>query len=132
MLMIGLLLSASFGLAMMNHMDDQGHNQCPLETTGVTDCAQVESTVDFVTSHLNAVSGFFSALPVQGFAFSLALLFALASNIFIVFSNRERSKTELLSVKGRVHMSFVAPRTIAFSRWFALHENSPAFIAGRA
>src|SRR3989344_7206678 len=97
LLIIGSLLSASFGLVMMNHMDGQEHGQCPFEATGITDCVQVQNPIDFVTSHLNAFSKFSSAVPVNSFAISLTLLLALALTVFIIFNKEfELFKSEPL------------------------------------
>jgi len=98
LLMISSLISASFGLVMMNHMDGQGHGQCPFEATGITDCVQVQNSIDFVTSHLNAFSKFSSAVPINSFAISLTLLLALVLAVFIIF-NKE---FELLKFRSMI------------------------------
>lgn len=131
LLIIGSLLSASFGLVMMNHMDGQGHGQCPFEATRATDCVQA-NPIDFVISHLNAFSKYSSAIPVNGFAISLTLLLALAFAVFIVFNKEfDLFKSQLLTVKGHLRESFVSPNKTLLNHWFALHENSPAFMIGR-
>lgn len=130
--LIGILLSASFGLVMMNHTDGMGHSQCPFEAVGVTDCAQVQNPLDFMVSHLNAIARFFSAAPVDSFMISLALLLILAFSILIGFNKKLESLTLwAVFAKSHIRESFVSPNRILFNRWFALHENSPAFLVGR-
>jgi len=132
LLIIGSLLSASFGLVMMNHMDGQGHGQCPFQATGITDCVQVQNPIDFVTSHLGALSKLSSAVPVDSFAASLTLLLVLTLAVFITF-NKELELFKLQPLLARSHLreSFVPPNKIILNHWFALHENSPSFIGGR-
>ena len=132
LLIISSLISASFGLVMMNHMDGQEHGQCPFEATGVTNCVQVQNPIDFVTSHLNAFSKFSTAVPVNSFVTSLTLLLALALAAFITF-NKEFELFKLRPLLARDHLreSFVPPNRILLMQWLALHENSPAFIGGR-
>ena len=132
LVIIGLLLSASFGLVMMNHADGQGHGECPFKTTGVADCAQVQSPLDFMISHLNAFAKFSSATPVTSFVISLAQLLILAFSIPLILSKRlELFAPGHIFIQGHLRESFTAPSRILFNHWFALHENSPAFISGR-
>ena len=132
LIIIGSLLSAIFGLVMMNHMDGQGHGQCPFEATGIIDCVQVQNPMGFITSHFNAFSKFSSAIPVNGFAISLALLLALVFGVIIIFTKGfGLFKSQSLLFKDRLRESFVPPNKILLTRWFALHENSPALIGGR-
>ncbi len=126
---IGLLFSASFGLVMMGHIDNQGHGLCPFETAGVTDCNQLQNPIDFVISHLNAVSGFFSAIPINGFVFFISMVLLLAFAIFILPSGEsELLKFGTAFVQKHIHESFVSPIRILLANWFALHENSPAIV----
>ena len=132
LLIIGSLISASFGLVMMNHMDGEGHGQCPFEATTILDCVQVQNPIDFVTSHLNAFSKFSSAIPVNSFVTSLTLLLAVALAVFIIFNKEfELFKLRPLFVIKHLRESFVPPNRILLTRWLALHENSPSFIGGR-
>lgn len=132
LLIIGLLLSASFSLIMMNHMDEPGHNNCPFKAPGVADCVQVQSPLDFISSHLNSVSRFFSAIPVNSFTVSLTLILVLTFAVFIIFNKKfELFKFRPLLIENRLREFFVPPNKILFSHWFAFHENSPAFIGGR-
>ena len=132
LLVIGSLLSAGFGLVMMNHMDGQGHGQCPFEATGITDCVQVQNSIDFVTSHLNAFSKFSSAVPINSFAISLTLLLALVLAVFIIFNKEfELLKLEPLLARNHLRESFIPPNRILLTDWLSLHENSPSFIGGR-
>ena len=132
MLIISSLLSASFGLVIMNHMDGQGHGQCPFEPTGVTDCVQVQNPIDFLTSHRNAFSKFSLATTVDSFATFLTSLFALALAVLIIF-NKESGlfKSQHLLERKHLRESFVAPNKILLTHWLAFHENSPAFLSGR-
>lgn len=130
LLIIGFLLSASFGLVMMNHMDGQGHSQCPLKTAGVIDCAQVQNPLDFITSHLNAVSKFFSAVLTKNFAASLLYLLVLTFAVLIIFDKQLLALIRSF-VRSRSKEAFIPPHKILFNHWFALHENSPAFIGRR-
>ena len=131
-LVIGLLVSASFGLVMMNHMDGQGHSNCPFDTAGASGCAQARNPIDFVVSHLNALSRFFSALPVNSLA-SLISLFLLSILAIATIFNKESEFLKLrpLFAKNHFHESFVPINKVLITRWFSLHENSPAFIGGR-
>ncbi|HEY4506671.1 MAG TPA: hypothetical protein VJH71_00710 [Candidatus Paceibacterota bacterium] len=131
LLIISSLVSVSFGLVAMNHMDGQGHGECPFEVSGVTNCVQAQNPIDFATSHLNAFSKFYSATPVNGFSLiSLYLLWSLA--IFIIFNKElELFKFQPLLARNNPKESFVAPSRIVLTDWLSLHENSPAFIGGR-
>ncbi len=132
LLVIGLLLSASFGLAIMNHMDGQGHNQCPFETAGTVDCVQVQNPTGFAVSHLNALSRFFSAIPVNGFAgLSASYLLLAFGALFFFKKDSEPFKLKPLFIQRCLYESLVTPNKILLAHWFSLHENSPAFILGR-
>jgi hypothetical protein len=132
LLFIGLLLSTSFGLLAMNHIDGQGHGQCPFEVTGVNDCSQALNTIDFVASHLDVLSQFSLATPSEGFSGLIALSLLLAFALFLVFNKGfELPNLKPVSIQSRFRQSFVPPTKILLTRWFALHENSPAFIVGR-
>ena len=125
LLIIGSLLSASFGLVMMKHMD--GHGQCPFEPAGITDCIQVQSPIGFATSHLNYFSKFYVAVSVNSFVISLTLLLALAFAILITFNKEfELFKLQLLFARNHLREFFVSPNKILLTHWLALHENSPA------
>ena len=132
LIIIGLLLYASFGLIMVNHMDGMGHNICPFEAVGLKNCVNVQNPLDFVASHLDVFSKFFSAIPINGFAVSLALLFAFALGVLVIFNSLfEIHKFQRLRVINRLHEFFVSPNKNRLTRWFALHENSPSLITGR-
>ena len=132
LLIIGLLLFAVFGLSMMSHMDGQGHSTCPFEPTGVADCFQIQNPLNFVSSHLNAFARFFSAIPTDRLAvlFSLVLLFALALS-FVLSKDFGLDGARSSVIGNQLRESFVSPVKEQLMRWFALHENSPAFITGR-
>lgn len=130
LLIIGLLLFASFGLVMMDHMDGQGHTNCPLQAVGANDCAQVRGPLDFVISHLNAVSKFFSAIPAKTFATSIFYLLALLSAALAIFNRQSLILLPALA-NNRPRESFAPPRRMLLNHWFSLHENSPSFIGGR-
>lgn len=134
LLIIGLLLFASFGLVMMNHMDDQGHAVCPFETVGTADCAQVQNPVVFATSHLNALSQFFSATPISGFAGLISFLLLLILASFVVLDKKSDlfGRRLLFLVKSWLREIFAPLSKILLVNWLALHENSPAFIKRRS
>jgi|SRR3989344_2185613 len=126
LMVIGILLSASFGLAMMSHMDEQGHSQCPFETAGATVCGLMQSPIEYAISHLNALLSFFTSTIVASFAgfLALLLLFTLSFSAGL-FGN---FKPKLLLARVYSQNSFDSPFRQQLIRWFALHENSPSSI----
>ena len=132
LLIIGPLFLSSFGLFTMNHGDMMEHGQCPFETAGITDCSQVQGPIDFVISHLNALSKFSLAIPLNSFTVSLALLLTLALAILFTFYKEfELFKFRPLLAIDRFQESFIPSNKILLNSWLALHENSPSFIGGR-
>lgn len=132
LLVMGLLISTSFGLVLMGHMVGQGHAGCPFAVVGIVDCAQVRSPLAFVISHLNALNKFFSAIPANSFAMYLAMLLVLVFAAPFGFSKKFESLTlQPVFTGSRIREFFVSPHRILFNHWFALHENSPAFMSGR-
>ena len=117
---------------MMNHMDGMGHSDCPFEVAEITNCVQVQNPIAFAVSHLNALSKFFSAIPVNTFASLISTFLLLALAVFII-SNKEFElfKLEPLFIRSRLGGSFVPQNKILLTDWFSLHENSPAFIGRR-
>ena len=133
LLLIGILLSASFGLAKMNHMDNQGgHVQCPFETARVTDCTRLQTPINSVTSHLSALSKFLSTIPVNGFDGLISIFLIFALTIFVTFNKEfELFRLNPLFVKSNLRKAFVSSNKILLAHWLALHENSPSFMSGR-
>lgn len=132
LLIIGLLFFASFGLVIMSHIDGQGHSQCPFEMAGVTDCVQVQNPMGFAISHLNALSKFFSAIPVNSFTNLIVIYLLLAFTTFFSFKKDfESFKLKPIFIRSRLYESFVSPNKILLTRWFSLHENSPALTERR-
>lgn len=130
LLLISVLFSASLSLVAMNHTDEMGHIQCPFAE--VTNCAQVQSSLDFMTSHLNALSKLYSATPVNSFALSFSLILALALATFIGFNKKfESPPLQTTFFRSRLRESFISPNRILFNHWLSLHENSPASLVGR-
>lgn len=130
LLIIGLLLFASFGLVMMGHTDGQGHNDCPLQPVAANDCTKVQGPLGFITSHLNAVSKFFSAIPVKTFVASALYLLAVALAALVSLNARLFiARFSLASVNCAE--AFVPLHRPRFHQWSALHENSPTFIGRR-
>ena len=128
LLIIGLLLSASLSLIMMNHSDGQSHGQCPFKVAGTVDCAQAQNSFDLVIIHLNSVAQFSQATPTNIFT-TLLLVFLLAVlSSFALGRNSELYKSRLGFLPSRFYESFTSPSKILFNYWFALHENSPSFI----
>src|SRR3989344_880564 len=125
-LVIGMLFSASFSLVMMNHMDNQVHSLCPFEAAGVTNCTRAQISLISMVSHLNALSRFFSAVPVADFSNLISLLFLLVLATITTLGKPDLIKLNPLSVKSRLNKSFVPIQKNLFVDWFALHENSPA------
>src|SRR3989344_3127992 len=130
LLLISMLFSVTLSVAMMNHTDEMGHSLCPFEVAGLAECAQVQNTVDSLTSHLSALSKFFSTTPAGGFANLISLFLLLALAIVVTYSNRDPYKLKPLLIENQFRESFIAPNRILFNSWFSLHENSPAFIEG--
>lgn len=128
LLIIGLLLSASFGLVAMNHMDGQGHNLCPFEAAGVTDCTRVQSPIDFTFSHLNSLAGFFLAVPVAGFVSLISLFLLSALTMVAILSEPGLIESKPSPLSNRIRKTFVSPQKTLLTDWFALHENSPAIV----
>ena len=128
-----LLLSISGSLATMNHMGNQGHTRCPFEVAGVVDCNQIQNSLSFVISHLNAISGFFLAIPTT----ALASLFVLLSLLILIsiYLRPDRDlrllKPQLLHRTDREREFFILPHQEQLMHWLSLHENSPAFVERR-
>ena len=128
LLLIGMLLSVSFGVLMMNHMDGQGHNLCPFEA--VTNCAQGQNSINFMTSHLSALAKFFSSTSVNSLV-NLISIFTLLDLAISPILKSESLKLRPLLIKNKLRESFVPPQRTLFTDWFSLHENSPAFLVRR-
>lgn len=132
LVLILVLFSASLSLVMMNHMNDSGHSSCPLETVGITDCTLTQNPINFIISHLNALSNFSLAIPITKLVGLISLFLLLVFSSFTIFGRGlELFTAQSLSEKGKFRDSFVPPNRILFNHWFALHENSPALIVGR-
>ena len=124
LLIIGILLSVSFGLLIMGHMDGQGHSICPFETAA--NCSQAQGPISSATSHLNAISKFFSAIPADVFIGFISLL-VLAIISVLVFDHGSLSlKFRKLFFSRRLAKVFVPTRSSLILSWLSLHENSPA------
>lgn len=132
LLIIGLLLFASFGLVTMNHVDEQGHSRCPFETAGAIDCTQIQNPVGFAISHLNALSKFFSAIPVDSLVSLIAIYLLFAHAAIIYFKeNFDLLKLKSIFIRRYLCESWLTPNKILLIHWLSLHENSPAFTLGR-
>ncbi|OGN27633.1 MAG: hypothetical protein A2941_01420 [Candidatus Yanofskybacteria bacterium RIFCSPLOWO2_01_FULL_49_17] len=125
LIIIGLLVSGTLGLFLMDHMDSSSHIKCPFESAGIINCVLVQNPLDLATSHLNAFSKFFSAAPVSAFAalMSLAVLLAFA---LLVVPSYQFPKLRPARIKRYSAGRFIPLSDRDFIHWFALHENSPA------
>ncbi|GEM_PF-2835393 len=126
-LVISLLLSATAGLALMSHMGDEGHTGCPFDKVVLANCSQVQNSLDSLALHISEFSKSFSA--IQANAFVLFLVLSLSALAFIVFSkNAGILEFEPLFRGESLRESFVPIYQRQRMSWFALHENSPAFL----
>ena len=127
LLIIGLLLSASLGLVMMKHMNEEGHVVCPFDLVGATSCAQFRNSFDFIASHLNAFSRFISAIPASSFTVYFYLLLLLILSLPVILK-RDLRVLKLKTTPGKTwfYESFIPTFQELRMYWFALHENSPA------
>ncbi len=132
LLIIGSLLSLTFGLVIMPNMSGQEHSQCPFEAAGIVNCAQAQNLVGFMSAHVNAFSQFFLATSADGFAIFLTLFSLFALAVFVIFGKDFKLLgSKFIFISSYFRKSF-SPNKILFGDWFALHENSPAFIARRS
>ncbi|OGY66038.1 MAG: hypothetical protein A3I89_00885 [Candidatus Harrisonbacteria bacterium RIFCSPLOWO2_02_FULL_41_11] len=130
LIIISLLFSVTLGLAAMNHMDGQGHGQCPFEVMGVASCGLAKNAFDFIIPHLNLFSRLFSATLFN--SISLAALSLLALGLFAVFRKEFLVlQPRFLVAENYFSSSFVSSAAKRTTHWLALHENSPAFIGRR-
>ncbi|MEK7645695.1 MAG: hypothetical protein AAB374_01115 [Patescibacteria group bacterium] len=132
LLIIGLLLSTSFSLVVMSHEDRQGYSNCPFEVAGVADCVQIQNSIDFAASHLNALAKFLLAIPVNNFTSLVALSLLVIFTIFTFFNKYfGLFKLRPVLTRNRLYEPLVSLNKTLFTRWFALHENSPSFTGRR-
>lgn len=126
LVVIGILISASFGLVLMSHMDEQGHGQCPFETAGVAVCGLMQTPIDFVVSHLNAFSKFSSAIVVTSLlAMLLLLTFSL---LFKLYYDSALFGLRPLLIGSLPRGSFISPHRQKLTHWLSIHENSPTVL----
>src|SRR3989344_7169333 len=118
LIIISLLFSVTLGLAAMNHMDGQGHSQCPFEVMGVASCGLAKNVFDFIILHLNLFSRLFSATLFN--SISLAALSLLALGLFAVF------RKEFLVLQPR----FLVAENYFLSSFFFLAVRRSPHLAG--
>ncbi len=128
LLIISLLFSASYGMAMMSHLDGQEHSECPFEAAVAVNCNQNQNPVGFVTSHLNAFARFFSAVPTGFYGLILLSVVLLCAAFYLLDKKRTPLELKSLIKQSHVRKFFTPPSRILLTHWFALHENSPAMI----
>ena len=125
LLIVVLLLSANLGLVVMNHIDGQGHAICPLESAGMANCNQTQSPLDFIVSHLNAFSTFFSAILTNNLLLIASVFLLVLAVSLYVYKSLELFPPGFLLFKNHFDEPLVSPRAQQLRHWFCLHENSP-------
>lgn len=113
--LVSLTSVAVFGFITMNHEGEQGHGGCIAATARGVDCPAVVGTLGLAFFHLDTFKGFSLGLVIAVLA--LALLFWFAQDFVYIFS-------EFYIGAARETFAFSSFRD--FTRWLALHENSPA------
>lgn len=125
LLIIIVLISANFGLALMSHMDELGHG-CPFEVAGTTNCVLAQTPMDFVTWHLNALSKFSSATIVTSL---LAMLLLLTFSLFFkLYYDPALFGLRPLLIGSLLRGSFISPHRQKLTHWLSIHENSPGIL----
>ncbi len=127
---IGFLGIAVFGVFGMSHGGTHSLNGCIAALVQGADCSIYQKAFSFLTFHLEVFKSFSTAVFGERLINALFILTASLSAIgLLVFTS---SKKEALAT---VHSSFnghppgfvALSLTRQFTRWLAIHENSPSF-----
>ena len=120
---------AVFGVFIMSH--DNGHDHggsCIAATVQGTDCPIQNTSLDYLTFHLNAFKSFSTAAFGENLLASLLALVFLVAGTGLGMLSRDLAPPRLspaYSPYRQWELLNSSPK-YKLTRWLALHENSPA------
>ena len=127
LLIFSFLSIAVFGVSAMGHGAEQSHNGCIAATASGQPCPKNDSSLQFLTFHLNAFLSFSTAV----FGQNILSLFLFVASLLLAGMAMGKLFAELdsLDLHSRPRQ-FLQPSFIHLQpqliHWLALHENSPA------
>lgn len=127
---IAIGLFGFFDVHANTDMNMQSHNtpiNCIAATVNGVDCPEQTSPIDFATFHIDAFKSFSLATLTEGVSNVLPFAFIFLFFIDIAFFTSYLLRLPRLAFyRHRFSDYSFSPQKQKFTRWLAIHENSPA------